>query len=57
VRLPSQPVDQSERSLRVRAKSLIFADAEGVVVIPPRIEKRLTEEIFKAANEKKISHQ
>jgi len=28
-----------------------------VVVIPPRIEKRLTEEIFKAANEKKISHQ
>jgi len=55
VRLPSQPVDQSERSLKVRPQPLIFADAEGVVVIPPRIEARLIEEICKAAaKEKKI---
>jgi regulator of RNase E activity RraA/CMP-N-acetylneuraminic acid synthetase len=41
--------------IEVRPHTLIFADTEGVVVIPPRIEKQIIEAIFKAAaNEKRI---
>ncbi|MDR5757609.1 cytidylyltransferase domain-containing protein [Caballeronia sp. LZ035] len=45
----------SLNGIEVRPHTLIFADAEGVVVIPLRIEKQIIEEIFKAAaNEKRI---
>jgi regulator of RNase E activity RraA/CMP-N-acetylneuraminic acid synthetase len=41
--------------IRVEPESLIFADSEGVIVIPKSIEEKVIEEVYRrTANEKKI---
>lgn len=45
----------SLNGVQVKPNALIFADNEGVVVIPPEIEQKVLDEIYRrAANEKKI---
>lgn len=45
----------SLNGVEVKPNALIFADNEGVVVIPPEIEQKVLDEIYRrAANEKKI---
>ncbi|EIU7061267.1 cytidyltransferase [Vibrio vulnificus] len=41
--------------IKIEPECLVFADAEGVIVIPKLIEKKVIEEVYKrSANEKKI---
>ena len=41
--------------IQVEPDNLVFADSEGVIVIPKNIEKEVIEEVYKrSANEKKI---
>lgn len=45
----------SLNGIKVEPECLVFADSEGVIIIPKKIEKEVIEEVYKrTANEKKI---